>query len=163
MKTTMYHYEDSARITALPATVFDFVDDFRRFSSHMSESSWMMGGGTMNLSLDSGEGKRVGSIVSMGGKIFGIYLSLEEVVTVHEPPYRKEWETIGMPRLLVIGHYRMALSVVPDGNSSVLRVSIDYKLPKRNQWMGRLFGSMYATWCVRQMTDGVRKHFANRA
>jgi hypothetical protein len=156
----MRHYEDSVKVSASPAEIFAFVDDFRRFSSHMSKSSWMMGGGTMDISLDEGQGKTVGSRVRMGGRIFGIRLYLEEVVTEHEPPRTKAWKTIGTPKLLVIGHYQMRLSIQSlEKTFSLLRISIDYELPTRNVWMGKLFGQMYAKWCVQQMVQGVRKQF----
>ena len=46
----------------------------------------------------------------MNGRILGLKLSLDEVVTERDPPARKVWETVGVPRLLVIGPYRMGLS-----------------------------------------------------
>lgn len=156
----MRHYEDSLNVSASPEDLFAFVDDFRRFSSHMSESSWMMGGGKMDISLDEGQGKKVGSLVRMGGKIFGIYLSLEEAVTEHDPPRAKAWKTVGRSNLLVIGHYHMRLVIQRLGDKvSVLRVSIDYELPTQNVWLGKLFGQMYAKWCVQQMIQGVGKQF----
>ena len=41
--------------------VFTYVDDPTRLSSHMSKSSWMMGGGQMEIELDGGRGHNVGS------------------------------------------------------------------------------------------------------
>jgi len=156
----MRHYEDSLNVSALPEDLFAFVDDFRRFSSHMSESSWMMGGGKMDISLDEGQGKKVGSRVRMAGRIFGLFLYLEEAVTEYEPPRAKAWKTVGSPNLLVIGHYQMRLTIQPlEHKVSLLRVSIDYELPMRNAWIGKLFGSMYAKWCVQQMIQGVRQQF----
>ena len=157
----MRHYEDSLKVPASPEDVFAFVDDFGRFSSHMSQSSWMMGGGKMEISVDEGQGKKVGSLVRMGGRIFGIYLHLDEVVTEHDPPRAKVWKTVGAPKLLVIGQYQMALTIRPLADkSSLLRISIDYELPTRNAWMGKLFGQMYAKWCVQQMIQGVRHQLA---
>lgn len=156
----MRHYEDSLATSVSPKELFNYVDDFSRFSSHMSESSWMMGGSTMQISTDEGNGQKVGSVVRMGGRIFGATLSLEEVVTEREPPRLKVWRTIGVPRLLVIGNYQMRVAIEPRENASLLRVEIDYDLPPTNRWLGYLFGGTYAKWCVRQMIDGVRKRFA---
>ena len=114
----------------------------------------------MDLTIDDGAGKKVGSIVRMGGQIFGVNLYLEEAVIEHRPPFTKAWRTIGTPKLLVIGHYQMRLTIEPRNNDSVLKVSIDYELPPRNVWIGELFGGMYAKWCVQQMIGGVRKQFA---
>ena len=43
-----------------------------------------------------------------------------------------------------------------------MTVFIDYALPDGvvTYWLGRLFGGMYAKWCVNQMLDGVVTHFA---
>ena len=71
----------------------------------------MMGGSTMQISTDEWNGQKVGSVVRMGGRIFGATLSLEEVVTEREPPRLKVWRTIGVPRLLVIGNYQMRVAI----------------------------------------------------
>ena len=72
----MRHYEDSLATSVSPKELFNYVDDFSRFSSHMSKSSWMMGGSTMQISTDEGDEQKVGSVVRMGGRIFGATLSL---------------------------------------------------------------------------------------
>lgn len=43
--TELRHDEESLLISASPEDVFAYVDDHKRFSSHMNQSSWMMGGG----------------------------------------------------------------------------------------------------------------------
>lgn len=154
MNKAQRHYEESALVLVAPAELFAYIDDHKQFSSHMSTSSWMMGGGKMEVSVDEGGGKKVGSHIRMGGTAFGIEVSLEEVITRYEPPYVKTWETVGTPRLLVIGQYRMSIDIRRQGGGSNLRVSIDYDLPTKNTWLGKLFGGMYATWCVRQMRIG---------
>lgn len=161
-KTYKRHYEDSALIPADAAEIFAFIDDHTRLSSHMNKSSWMMGGGRMETSVDAGHGQRMGSHIRMNGKVFGITISLDEVITHHEPPRIKIWETVGTPKLLIIGHYRMKVEIEPQGNESLFRVSIDYDLPARNVWLGRLFGGFYAKWCVQQMTKDTRSYFTKR-
>jgi hypothetical protein len=52
-------------IPAPPEQVFAFVDDHSRFSSHMSQSSWMMGGGRMSIELDEAKGQAVGSHIRL--------------------------------------------------------------------------------------------------
>lgn len=105
------HYEESSLIPASVKQVFEYVDDHSRFSSHMSQSSWMMGGGRMHAQVDAGRGQVVGSHIRLSGKVLGINLFLDEVVTQHDPPYRKAWQTVGTLRLLVIGHYRIGLEI----------------------------------------------------
>ncbi len=156
------HYEESALINARAKDVFAYVDDHSRLSSHMSQSSWMMGGGRMKTETDKSRGRTVGSHIRLSGKVFGITLFLDEVVTQYEPPRIKVWETLGDIRLWVIGHYRMTIKLEPRDSSSLFRVSIDYDLPSRNVWLGRLFGRTYAKWCVQQMIKGVREHFGKK-
>lgn len=157
-----YHYESSATIRSPVSQVFAYIDDHTRLSSHMSESSWMMGGGRMEVELDEGRGKKIGSRIRLSGRVFGAELSVEEVVTEHNPPHSKVWETTGSPRLLVIGSYRMGFELSPQKNGSMFRVFIDYALPERApaRWLGRLFGRYYAQWCTQQMVDDAVKHFA---
>jgi hypothetical protein len=90
-------------------------------------------------------------------------LAVEEMVTERTPPHRKVWETIGSPKLFVIGHYRMGFEVTPQGQASRLRVFIDYALPERvpGRWLGRLFGRYYARWCTQQMVDDAVKYCAS--
>lgn len=113
----------------------------------------------MELSIDEGRGQEVGSHIRMSGRIWGVGLFLDEVVTVREPPVRKVWETVGPVHLLVVGHYRMAVELSEQGNGSCLRVAIDYDLPAKKAWLGRIFGRMYAKWCVTQMTRQVVNRF----
>ena len=155
------HKEGSVLIPASAEVVFAYVDDHSRLSSHMSQSSWMMGGGRMGVELDAGKGQAVGSHIRLRGNVFGIPLFVDEVVRRRNPPSEKIWETVGTPRLLVIGSYRMGLDVKPANGKSRLRVFIDYDLPidRPTRWLGRLFGGMYARWCIDQMLEGPSKHF----
>jgi Polyketide cyclase / dehydrase and lipid transport len=157
------HREASAMIDAPPEQVFAYVDDHSRFSSHMTDSSWMMGGGRMLVELDDAKGQTVGSHIRLSGKVFGIRLFLDEVVTRRTPPTEKVWETVGAPRLLVIGPYRMGVQIRPMAGCSRLHVFIDYDIPAGwvTRWLGRLFGGVYAKWCVAQMLSGTSKHFAD--
>ena len=123
----------------------------------------MMGGGRMEVSVDEGRGQKVGSHIRLGGTAFGIQLFLDEVVTRHEPPRIKTWETVGDLRLLVVGHYKMGIEITPRGSDSMMRVYIDYGLPTTNVWLGRLFGGMYAKWCVGQMISGALDQFKQKS
>jgi polyketide cyclase/dehydrase/lipid transport protein len=157
------HFEASAFVAALPDIVFAYADDPARLSSHMSQSSWMMAGSRMEIELDANRGQTVGSHIRLRGKVFGLKLSLDEVVTERVPPQRKVWQTTGLPRLLVIGPYRMGFEIVPEENGSLLRVYIDYALPgdAPARWLGWLFGSFYARWCTQRMVSDAVKRFAS--
>ena len=162
MNTTLRHYEDHTSVPTPPEELFAYIDDHARFSSHMNQSSWMMGGGRMEVSVDDGRGQKVGSHIRLSGTAFGMKLFLDEVVTRHEPPRIKTWKTVGDLRLLVIGHYGMGIEITPQGSNSMMRVYIDYRLPKANVWLGWSFGGMYAKWCVGQMVSGARNQFKNK-
>jgi len=152
------HYEDSVLILAGAAEVFAFLDDHARLSSHMNKPWWMMGGGRVDISVDVGRGQEVGSHIRMSGKAFGIKVFLDEVVIHREPPHVKIWETVGTPKILVIGHYRMKFEIEPRAGESLLRLSIDYNLPTVNVWLGKLFSGIYAKWCVRQAIKDAHDH-----
>ena len=81
---------------------------------------------------------------------------------MREPPLKKTRETVGEPRLLVIGSYRMGFDLTPDGTKVQLRVEIDYYLPTKGiTWLlGRLFGQAYARWCTQQMVRDAQHSFA---
>ena len=149
-------------VPAPAGKVFAFVDDHSRLSSHMSGRSWMMGGGKMSLEMDAGVGQVVGSRLRLHGKAFGISLSVEEVVSERTPPVRKAWETIGEPRLLVIGPYRMGVQIADRGAASELRIFIDYDLPTKEPWrrIGQMIGHRYASWCTTRMASDTLRHFA---
>ena len=156
-----FHFECNVLVNASAEAVFSRLDDPRLLSAHMSGSSWMMAGSRMALELDASQGRAVGASIRMGGRVLGIALSLEEIVTERNPPRRKVWETTGVPRLLVIGHYRMGFDLGPQGNSSLLRVFIDYALPEAgpSRWLGRMFGGYYARWCTERMAGDAEAHF----
>lgn len=156
-----HHYEESTVINVPAPSIFTFADEHRNFSAHMNQSSVMMGGGKMETRIDQGEGKKLGSHIEMQGKVFGLSLYLDEVITVREPPYRKVWQTVGDVKLIVIDTYQLGFEITPQGNQSILKVFIDYNLPKTipTHILGILFGKSYAKWCVRQMISTTTEHF----
>lgn len=160
-----HHDESSAFVRAPVDAVFAYVDAPTHLSSHMSQSSWQMGGGRMVIALDAGRGQTVGSHIRLSGRVLGMALAVEEMVTERHPPHRKVWETTGAPKLVVIGHYRMGFAVTPEGNGSRLRVFIDYAMPERApaRWLGHLFGRYYARWCTQQMVDAAVQYFVSVA
>jgi len=151
-------------VAASPDRVFAFIDNPERLVSHMSKPSWRMGGGRMTTTVDDGLGQQAGSHIRMSGRLFGIELSLDEVVIEREPPMRKAWETVGSPRLLVIGAYRMGFEATPGMGGTTLRVFIDYGLPVTwpARWLGVLFGGYYAHWCTQSMVNDAVRQFAAR-
>lgn len=159
------HCQSVATVAAPPAEVFAYLDDPAHLAAHMEKRSWTMAGGRMTLILDEKRGREPGARIRLAGRVLGIALSLEEEVTERIPPSHKAWQTVGAPRLLVVGPYRMGFDVVPDGSGSRLRVFIDYELPARApaRSLGRLLGPAYARWCTQRMVSDAVRHFAATA
>jgi hypothetical protein len=152
------HHRSEVVVAADPNTVFTRLDDHRRLASHMERPSLMTAGSSMHIETDSLGGQAVGSVIRMTGRVLGVNLALDEVVTERTPPLRKVWETVGEPRLLVIGAYRMGFEIAPEGGASRLIVFIDYRLPSRGlaRGLGLLLGRSYAAWCTRRMAGDAK-------
>lgn len=157
--------ETRVRVDASPDALFAFLDDHRNLSAHMEQKSWMMMGSRMEIRLDEGAARSVGSKFGFTGSVLGIPLSVEEVVTERDPPGRKEWATIVEPTLWVIGRYRMGFRIEPRSDWSVLTVFIGYDLPQRlgTRWLGWLLGGFYAKWCTNRMANDAARRFRRAA
>jgi hypothetical protein len=152
------HHRSEVDVDTDAHSLFAHLDDHRRLAGNMEKPSLMMAGATMRVETAALQGQAVGSVIRVIGRVLGVNLAVEEVVTERVPPLRKTWETRGEPRLLVIGSYRMGFTISPEGNRSRLVVFIDYQLPPRGfaHWLALLFGRTYAAWCTRRMaTDAV--------
>jgi hypothetical protein len=156
------HFAESAFVDASPAQLFAFLDSHERLAGHMTQASWMMGGGKMEVAFDAGLGRTVGSHIRMSGYAFGMPLSLDEVITDYRPPLAKAWETAGEQALLILDGYRMGFAIVPDGSGARLQLFIDYALPRAGagRILGMLLGRPYARWCVRSMLRDAQRRFA---
>jgi hypothetical protein len=155
------HFESGATLAGSPAEVFAYVDDPAHLAGHMAKRSWAMAGGRMEIGLDEGAGRQVGSRIRLAGRVLGFELSVDEQVIERTPPHRKAWETVGAQKLLVIGGYRMGFDVAAHGGGSLLQVFIDYALPEAlpGRWLGRAFGRAYARWCTERMVSDAVGHF----
>ena len=159
--TRPHRYETLALLDASAPAVFEQLDDHTRLSAHMEKSSWMMLGSRMDVHLDAGRGRQIGSQIRLVGRLLGIPIAVEQAITERTPPTRKVWETIGTPRLLVIGPYRMGFDITPTGRNARLRVFIEYALPRGfTRVLGLLLGPAYARWCVRRMVQDAVSRFS---
>ena len=152
------HEETSVLLGAPVEKVFDFLDDFHKLSAHMEQRSGMMAGSSMTIETDAGEGRVVGSRVRLYGRMLGMELALVEAVSEREPPFRKAWQTVDT-RLLVIGAYRLGFQLTREADRTRARIYIDYALPERGRWLGRLFGRIYARWCINRMAGDAAREF----
>lgn len=144
-----HRFETSVEIPKPRVAVFEALDDHERLSAHMTQSSVMMAGSSMVFTFDEHRGQSVGSKIRMSGNVLGFDLQVDEVVTERDPPRSKVWETVGEPRLLVIGPYRMGFSVDEKGSGSRVTAFIEYDDPSGGwRWVGRWLGPVYARWCT---------------
>ena len=160
-----FHNESVALALAPADRVFAYLDDPKALAAHMGEPSMMMMGSRMSIDVDDDAGRSIGSKIRMQGSVFGIPLSLEEEITERQVPFKKVWETIGTPNLRVMAQYRMGFELTPKGDSSLVRVFIDYSLPTNapGSWLGRLLGGIYARWCTHRMASDAATHFQKRS
>ena len=158
------HIERTVHVPAPREDLFARLDDQARLAEHMSRPSLMMGGGRMTYDIDAGGGRQVGSHIRMGGRAFGLRLSLDEEVTERDPPRRKVWRTVGEPKLVVLAGYQMGFSIEPEDDGSRLTVWIDYEPGTRGLglWAPSL-GEMYARWCVDEMVEDAVEAFSKAA
>ena len=156
-----FHCESLLEVHTPADVLFSYLDDHAQLAAHMSKSSWMMLGSRMAIELDASQGRAVGAHICLAGRALGIPLSVEEVVIERQPPLRKVWQTVGIPRLLVIGDYRMGFEIRPLASSVSLRVFIDYALPTKfpGSALGPLLGAFYARWCTASMAQDAANHF----
>lgn len=155
------HYRSQDQLAVEPAVLFAHLDDHRRLSAHMERSSLMTAGASMRIDTDERHGQAVGSVIRLSGRVLGVRLAVDEVVTEREPPHRKAWQTVGEPKLLVVGAYRMGFTIDPVADGSRLVVFIDYELPARGvgRWLGALLGRSYAAWCTRRTAEDAHAAF----
>lgn len=160
-----FHHRSEIDVAADPQRLFARLDEHQRLAAHMEKPSLMTAGASMRIETDSQHGQAVGSVIRISGRVLGIRLAVEEVVTEREPPLRKTWETLGEPRLLVIGAYRMGFAITPHGSNSRLLVFIDYRRPARGvaRGLGLLLGRAYAAWCTRRMASDAAAAFPGQA
>lgn len=151
-------YKESMHIPAPVEDVFAYIDDHSHFYSHVIKFSRAVGG-RMELQFDEGHGKTVGSHIRLFGKLFGKNLSLEEVVIKRDPPYIKTWETVGIPKFLIVGQYRMNVTIEPKGDGSLLTVSLDYNTPPNSGLVKKLLSRVYGKLCAKEMVKGTRNYF----
>jgi len=157
----MRHAETACDVCAKPSTVFEYIDSPERLSAHMARRSWQLAGASMTIETDANRGRAVGSHIRLAGRMLGISLDVEGIVVRRDPPKFKAWETVAEPHLLVIGGYKMSVSVEPRGADSHVTIAIDYTLPAHAlaRWLGLLFGPLYARWCVGQMARDLVNQF----
>lgn len=151
-------------IQASQQKVFAQMDDFSKTGMHMGESSMMMMGSKLKLEQLSPSTTGVGATYRWYGKIIGLAMDFTETVTEWQPPERKEWETIGKAKIIIMSWYRMWFEIGPGEHGTMVRLSISY-LPPENWFfkiLSFLFVKFYCNWCLKNMLNDTKKALATR-
>ncbi|HUC82583.1 MAG TPA: SRPBCC family protein [Flavisolibacter sp.] len=149
-------------IQATPQKVFAQMDDFSKTGMHMGESSMMMMGSKLRLEQLSPNATGVGASYRWHGKIMGLAIDFTETVTEWQPPERKEWQTIGKARIIIMSWYRMWFEIMPVEQGTLVKLSISY-LPQKNGFfkiLSFLFARLYCNWCLNNMLNDTKKALA---
>lgn len=159
-----FHEESTGQLHAHADAAFAYLDGHARLAAHMARRSWRTLWGRMAVSVDANQSRSLGSRIRLEGKVLGLDLAVEETVVERVPPTRKTWETVGIPRLLVMGRYRMGFVLTPVWPTRELlrlTVAIDYDLPETglSHSLGMLVGRWYARWCTSQLVADARMAF----
>lgn len=158
MKQYEKHYQESLFIPASVEDVFDYADEHANYYSHVIKFARLLGG-RMNLEMDEGRGKSVGSRIRVSGKILGKSLSLEEVITSRQAPFGKAWESVGNPAFLIVGQYRYEIQIKRQASGSMLSVVFDSNPPEASGWLRQWFSQVYSKACAREMAKSTRNYF----
>lgn len=145
-------------VRASPEKVFTFMDDLSKTGIHMSQSSMMMMGSKLTLEQLEGPSKGVGATFHWSGKVMGMPIDITETVTKWIENKEKVWETIGSPKIIILGWYRMSLKTENVGESTLASLQIEYTKP--NGWFYKIlsffFAGWYSRWCLNNMLTDTR-------
>lgn len=148
----MLHEELRLELRGAPAPLFEYLDDPCHLSDHMQRRGPALAGGAMKLVADPHRG--LGSGWRLKGRVVGLTLQADVQVTEYQPPWRKTWQTVAEPRLLVMGAYRMGFELQSQAAPTVsLRLWLDFEPTRRGRWVARA----YARCCLREMAAAARR------
>lgn len=150
---------ESVEIKSSPDVVFSHIDYVRNIGMHMSKRSMPMMGGSLKTEILSKNDRGLGATYRMYGKVMGMKIDFTEKVTKWIENQEKVWETIGEPKLIIMGGYIMNLNVRPSNFGTRLTFGIKYSYPKSVFWKGIsiVVGDWYAKWCLRNMCRDAKK------
>jgi hypothetical protein len=150
---------ESIEIKAQPSEVFKHVDNINNTGTHMSKSNMPMMGGSLKTEILSKNEIGPGATYRMYGKVMGMDIDFTETVTKWIENQERVWETIGDPKLLIMGGYAMNFNVRPSNWGTRLTFGIKYSYPKSAFWkfIAFLLGDWYAKWCLKNMAKDVKR------
>ena len=123
----------------------------------------MMMGGKMEMERLPGPEKGVGAGFRWTGRVLGFSLDFTETVTLWKENEKKVWETIGSPKLIILGWYRMRLVTEARGNGTRASLQIEYAPPEGffYKLLSKALAGWYADWCLSRMLGDTKKSLEN--
>lgn len=88
-----HHHRSEVNVAVDVHKRFAYLDDHRRPAGRMEKPSLMMAGATMQVSADALTGQAVESVIRITGRVLGVNLGVDEVVTERSSPSRKTWRS----------------------------------------------------------------------
>ena len=160
-----HSYSSKVLLNTDTKTAFEYLDEPKKLSARMGRSSMMMAGSKMDMILDEKQGRDLGSVIKMTGKMMGLDLFLQEKIVDRKPFEKKYWEAFGTQRLVILDQYRMGFSLKELGKQTELTVSIQYRLPSKgiSRIIGKMLAGFYAKWCTEQMTKDAERAFESKS
>ena len=151
-------------IHSSPQKVFSFMDNLSKTGMHMSENSMMMMGSKLILEQLSGPLQGVGATFHWYGKVMGMSIDITETVTKWTENHEKIWETIGTPKIILLGWYRMILKTEPAKEGTLASLQIDYTPPSGlfHNILYFFLSHYYCNWCLNNMLNDSKKIFEKR-
>lgn len=142
-------------IHAAQEDVFSFMDDLSKTGMHMSEKSMMMMGSKLALEHLSGPARGVGAVYHWHGKVMGMRIDITEKITTWIENREKIWETIGRPKIILLGWYRMILKTSAVKEGTLTSLQIDFTPPEGFFYriLYSLFSGWYCNWCLTNMLN----------
>ena len=140
------------------------MDDFSKTGIHMSERSMMMMGSKLKLKQLSTNAAGAGANYRWYGKMIGMAIDFNQIVTKWHPPKLKEWETIGEAKIIIMSWYRMWFEITPANNGTNTKISISYLPPKELFYkiLSFFFANWYCNWCLNNMLNDTKKNLENK-
>lgn len=131
------------------------MDNLSNTGMHMMKSSVMMMGSKLVLEQLSSNSTGIAAKYHWYGKMLGMTMDFNEIVTKWQPPSLKEWETVGEAKIIIMSWYRMRFDITPSEKGAIAILSISYLPPK--EWyykvLSFLFANWYCNWCLKNMLN----------
>lgn len=146
-------------IHVYPEKAFAYMDNIGNTGMHMTKSSMPMMGSKLELKQLSENATGLNSKFRWFGKMMGFTMDFTVVVTKWIKDKEKVWETIGEPKMIILGWYKMHLVLSPEGKNTKAELSLAYTKPTGLffKFIAFFLAPFYANWCLNNMLQDSKK------